>query len=192
MRPSRDPKYGKTGCYTPVSLPVLLQESKNGDRHLAGCQLAVTKGLASEHPSGLPPTGCPEFEEGDNWSCRERTRQSTSTQPKADPGDLRRGKNVTLRRVALIPRQSCSLPHLLRQESPRWSLPGRRVISQLSCFFDIFVQLRSSVAGCLLMMPLSIRGVMDLQWLRSILVHSLLSQHLEEGGQTHLGEKYKA
>lgn len=102
VRPSRDPKYGKTGCYTPVSLPVLLQESKNGNRHLAGCQLAVTKGLASEHPSGLPPIGCPEFEEGDNWSCRERTRQSTSTQPKADPGDLWRGKNVTLRRVTLI------------------------------------------------------------------------------------------
>lgn len=29
-------------------------------------------------------------------------------------------------------------------------------------------------------MPLSISGVMDLQWFKSILVHSLLSQHLPE------------
>lgn len=69
-------------------------------------------------------------------------------------------------------------------------LPGSLLISQLSCFLDIFVQLRSRVTGCLLIMPLSISGVMDLQWFKSILVHNLLSQHLpkkkKKKSQQHL------
>ncbi|KAG9354695.1 hypothetical protein JZ751_001408 [Albula glossodonta] len=43
--------------------------------------------------------------------------------------------------------------------------------------------LRSRDMGCLRMMPLSMSGVMDLQRFRSILVHSLLSQHLRRRGQ---------
>lgn len=37
-------------------------------------------------------------------------------------------------------------------------------------------------------MPLSISGVMDLQWFKSILVHNLLSQHLpkKKKSQQHL------
>lgn len=51
-------------------------------------------------------------------------------------------------------------------------------MSQLSCFLEILVQLRSRETGCRRMMPLSIRGVMDLQWFKSIRVHNRLSQHL--------------
>ena len=56
--------------------------------------------------------------------------------------------------------------------------PGNRLISQLSCFLEILVQLRSRETGCRRMMPLSIRGVMDLQWFKSMRVHNRLSQHL--------------
>lgn len=58
------------------------------------------------------------------------------------------------------------------------SLPGNRLMSQLSCFLEILVQLRSRETGCRRMMPLSIKGVMDLQWFRSMRVHNRLSQHL--------------
>lgn len=51
-------------------------------------------------------------------------------------------------------------------------------MSQLSCFLEILVQLRSRETGCRRMMPLSIKGVMDLQWFRSMQVHNRLSQHL--------------
>lgn len=51
-------------------------------------------------------------------------------------------------------------------------------MSQLSCFLEILVQLRSRETGCRRMMPLSIRGVMDLQWFKSMRVHNRLSQHL--------------
>lgn len=57
--------------------------------------------------------------------------------------------------------------------------PGNRLMSQLSCFLEMLVQLRSRETGCRRMMPLSIRGVMDLQWFRSMRVHNRLSQHLE-------------
>ena len=56
--------------------------------------------------------------------------------------------------------------------------PGNRLMSQLSCFLEILVQLRSRETGCRRMMPLSIRGVMDLQWFKSMRVHNRLSQHL--------------
>lgn len=51
-------------------------------------------------------------------------------------------------------------------------------MSQLSCFLEMLVQLRSRAAGCLRMMPLSMRGVMDLQRFRLMSFQSLLSQHL--------------
>lgn len=57
--------------------------------------------------------------------------------------------------------------------------PGNLLMSQLSCFLEILVQLRSRETGWRRMMPLSIRGVMDLQWFRSMRVHNRLSQHLE-------------
>lgn len=56
--------------------------------------------------------------------------------------------------------------------------PGSLLTSHVSCFFEILVQLRSRLTGCLLMMPLSAWGVMDLHLLKSIFVHNLLSQHL--------------
>lgn len=51
-------------------------------------------------------------------------------------------------------------------------------MSQLSCFLEMLVQLRSRATGCLRMMPLSMRGVMDLHRLRLMCFQSLLSQHL--------------
>lgn len=51
-------------------------------------------------------------------------------------------------------------------------------MSQLSCFLEMLVQLRSRATGCLRMIPLSIRGVMDLQRFRLMCFQSLLSQHL--------------
>ena len=64
-------------------------------------------------------------------------------------------------------------------------------MSQLSCFLEILVQLRSRETGCRRMMPLSIRGVMDLQWFRSMRVHNRLSQHLgarpSRGGKGRVG-----
>lgn len=51
-------------------------------------------------------------------------------------------------------------------------------MSQLSCFLEMLVQLRSRATGCLRMMPLSMRGVMDLQRFRLMCFQSLLSQHL--------------
>lgn len=57
-------------------------------------------------------------------------------------------------------------------------LPGSLLMSQLSCFLEMLVQLRSRAAGCLRMMPLSMRGVMDLQRFRLMSFQSLLSQHL--------------
>lgn len=64
-------------------------------------------------------------------------------------------------------------------------LPGSLLMSQLSCFLEMLVQLRSRAAGCLLMMPLSIRGVMDLQRCRLMCFQSLLSQHLVADADTH-------
>lgn len=58
------------------------------------------------------------------------------------------------------------------------SLPGNRLMSQLSCFLEMLVQLRSRETGCRRMIPLNIRGVMDLQRFRSMRVHNRLSQHL--------------
>lgn len=52
-------------------------------------------------------------------------------------------------------------------------------MSQLSCFLDMLVQLRSKQTGCRRMIPLSMSGVMEVQRFRSIRVHSLLSQHLQ-------------
>lgn len=66
--------------------------------------------------------------------------------------------------------------------SPR--SPGSLLTSHVSCFLEILVQLRSRLTGCLLMMPLSAWGVMDLHLLKSIFVHNLLSQHL--GTRTRL------
>lgn len=64
-------------------------------------------------------------------------------------------------------------------------------MSQLSCFLEILVQLRSRETGCRRMMPLSIKGVMDLQWFRSMRVHNRLSQHLgarpSRGGKGRVG-----
>lgn len=64
-------------------------------------------------------------------------------------------------------------------------------MSQLSCFLEMLVQLRSRETGCRRMMPLSISGVMDLQWFRSMRVHNRLSQHLQAGpavgGASELG-----
>lgn len=57
-------------------------------------------------------------------------------------------------------------------------LPGSLLMSQLSCFLEMLVQLRSRAAGCLRMIPLSMRGVMDLQRFRLMCFQSLLSQHL--------------
>lgn len=75
--------------------------------------------------------------------------------------------------------------------SPALCSPGKRLMSQLSCFLEILVQLRSRETGCRRMMPLSIRGVMDLQWFRSMRVHNRLSQHLEarpsRGGAVRVG-----
>lgn len=61
-------------------------------------------------------------------------------------------------------------------------LPGSLLMSQLSCFLEMLVQLRSRAAGCLRMMPLSMRGVMDLQRFRFTCFQSLLSQHLARHG----------
>lgn len=73
--------------------------------------------------------------------------------------------------------------------SPR--SPGSLLTSHVSCFLEILVQLRSRLTGCLLMMPLSAWGVMDLHLLKSIFVHNLLSQHL--GTRTRLkGESREA
>lgn len=53
----------------------------------------------------------------------------------------------------------------------------------MSCFLEMLVQLRSRLAGCRRMMPLSMDGVMDVRRLRSMRVHSRLSQHLGAGGE---------
>lgn len=65
-----------------------------------------------------------------------------------------------------------------RDPLPSPHSPGSLLTSHVSCFFEILVQLRSRLTGCLLMMPLSAWGVMDLHLLKSIFVHNLLSQHL--------------
>jgi len=57
-------------------------------------------------------------------------------------------------------------------------LPGSLLMSQLSCFLEMLVQLRSRATGCLRMIPLNMRGVMDLQRFRLMCFQSLLSQHL--------------
>lgn len=44
----------------------------------------------------------------------------------------------------------------------------------------MLVQLRSRLAGCRRMIPLSMEGVIDFRWLRSMCVQSRLSQHLGE------------
>lgn len=78
-------------------------------------------------------------------------------------------------------------PHSSHVGCPVPCSPGNRLMSQLSCFLEILVQLRSRETGCRRMMPLSIRGVMDLQWFRSMRVHNRLSQHLRaepSGGGT--------
>lgn len=54
-------------------------------------------------------------------------------------------------------------------------------MSQLSCFLEMFVQLRSRATGCLRMMPLSMSGVMDLQRFRLMCFQRVLSQHLRRG-----------
>lgn len=59
------------------------------------------------------------------------------------------------------------------------SVPGNLLISQLNCFLEMLVQLRSRDTGCRRMIPLSMSGVMEVQRLRSIFVQSLLSQHLD-------------
>lgn len=53
------------------------------------------------------------------------------------------------------------------------------MMSHISCFLEMLVQPRLRETGCRLMMPLSIGGVMERWRLRSICVHSLLSQHLD-------------
>lgn len=64
------------------------------------------------------------------------------------------------------------------------SVPGKRLISQLNCFFEMLVQLRSRERGWRRMIPLSISGVTEVQRLRSIVVQSLLSQHLQAKRKT--------
>lgn len=58
------------------------------------------------------------------------------------------------------------------------NIPGRRPMSQLSCFLEMLVQERSSMRGCRLMIPVSAWGVMVRLTLRSIRDHSRLSRHL--------------
>lgn len=57
-------------------------------------------------------------------------------------------------------------------------IPGRRPISQFSCFFEMLVHERSSVTGCLFMMPVRACGVTVRLMLRSIRAQSRLSKHL--------------
>lgn len=59
------------------------------------------------------------------------------------------------------------------------SVPGNRLMSQLNCFLEMLVQLRSRETGCRRIIPLSMRGVMEVQRLRLMVVQSLLSQHLD-------------
>lgn len=66
-----------------------------------------------------------------------------------------------------------------RRPLPGPHSPGSLLTSHVSCFLEMLVQLRSRLIGCLLMIPLSAWGVMDLHLLKSIFVHNLLSQHLE-------------
>lgn len=70
----------------------------------------------------------------------------------------------------------------LREGALFWGSPGNRLMSQLSCFLEMLVQLRSRETGCRRMMPLNMSGVMDLQWFRSMRVHNRLSQHLGQVG----------
>lgn len=51
-------------------------------------------------------------------------------------------------------------------------------MSQLSCFLEMLVQLRSRLSGWRRIIPLSISGVTEVQRLRSMVVQSRLSQHL--------------
>lgn len=60
-------------------------------------------------------------------------------------------------------------------------LPGNLLMSQLNCFLEMLVQLRSRETGCRRIIPLSMSGVMEVQRFRSIFVQSLLSQHLRAG-----------
>lgn len=65
--------------------------------------------------------------------------------------------------------------------------PGRRLMSHISCFLEMLVWPRLRETGWRRMIPLSMGGVMERWRLRSICVHSLLSQHLDgdegTGGQ---------
>lgn len=99
--------------------------------------------------------------------------QPDSTKSRSPAGDTEKGEGQGMRPQPPL-QQTHSGP--LAQGSP-----GSRLMSQLSCFLEILVQLRSRETGCRRMMPLSIRGVIDLQWFRSMRVHNRLSQHLGTG-----------
>lgn len=70
---------------------------------------------------------------------------------------------------------------VLSSTATHHEIPGNLLISQLSCFLEMLVQLRSKETGCRRIIPLSMSGVMEVQRFRSIFVHSLLSQHLVRG-----------
>lgn len=139
--------------------------------HLACCLWVETGDPASGHPLVLLPTGHPGSGAVDNWSYRGLRQRSMSslTAPSLGALETRRGQESGDTIQATI---TTHLGPFTKR------LPGNRLMSQLSCFLEMLVQLRSRETGCRRMMPLSIRGVMDLQWFRSMRVHNRLSQHL--------------
>lgn len=140
--------------------------------NLACCLSGERGGPSSEHLWVPPPTGRPVCAAEGSWSYRAPTRPPTNTPitlTRADLEDLTAFMPLVVVWNALF----CS------SRLTRPSIPGKRLISQLNCFFEMLVQLRSRESGWRRIIPLSISGVTEVQRLRSMVVQSLLSQHLQ-------------
>lgn len=161
-----------------------LGDSPSLATHLACCLWVETGDPSSGHPLVLLPTGHPGSGAMDNWSYRGLRQRSMSSLTAPSLGALGDEKQ---KESGDDPGHHYCVIGILSQ-----SLPGNRLMSQLSCFLEMLVQLRSRETGCRRMIPLSIRGVMDLQRFRSMRVHNRLSQHLAKqemsSEPSHLGK----
>ncbi len=125
---------------------------------------------------------CASLSPSTHWTSRVRSRgqlevQSAETAAQEQPDNFntrrpeRRSSNW---KILMTTETKCGY----NSTTAHSYIPGNLLMSQLSCFLEMLVQLRSRETGCRRIIPLSMRGVMEVQRFRSISVQSLLSQHL--------------
>lgn len=157
-------------------------------QHLQAWQAGIKP---ATHSPGLLSVGgerrsliCASLSPSTHWTSRVRRRgqlelqsADTAAQEHPDNFNTRRPErdNGTLETI----KRGGSGESLLVDLGSESSVPGNRLMSQLNCFLEMLVQLRSRETGCRRIIPLSMRGVMEVQRLRLIVVQSLLSQHLD-------------